>query len=36
MTSNKQLQNLLERVASGALDPDTARDLFEQILQLFV
>ena len=24
MTSNKQLQDLLERVASGALDPDTA------------
>src|SRR5258708_1974983 len=25
MTSNKQLQELLERVASGALDPETAR-----------
>jgi len=25
MTSNKQLKDLLERVASGALDPDTAR-----------
>ncbi len=26
MTSNKQLQDLLEQVASGALDPDTARE----------
>jgi hypothetical protein len=25
MTSNKQLQDLLEQVASGAIDPDTAR-----------
>src|SRR5215470_11876069 len=25
MTSNKQLKDLLERVASGALDPETAR-----------
>lgn len=26
MTSNKQLQDLLEQVASGAVDPDTARE----------
>jgi len=32
MTSNKQLQDLLERVASGALDPDTAR---AQLLEAF-
>src|SRR5689334_18406894 len=25
MTSNKQLQDLLEQVARGAIDPDTAR-----------
>src|SRR5215510_5523731 len=32
MTSNKQLQDLLEQVASGALDPDTAR---AQLLDAF-
>jgi len=32
MTSNKQLKDLLERVASGALDPDTAR---AQLLEAF-
>jgi len=32
MTSNKQLKDLLERVASGALDPDAAR---AQLLEAF-
>jgi NCAIR mutase (PurE)-related protein len=32
MTSNKQLQDLLEQVASGAVDPDTAR---AQLLDAF-
>jgi pyridinium-3,5-biscarboxylic acid mononucleotide synthase len=32
MTSNKQLQDLLEQVASGALDPETAR---AQLLEAF-
>jgi pyridinium-3,5-biscarboxylic acid mononucleotide synthase len=32
MTSNKQLKDLLERVASGALDPETAR---AQLLEAF-
>ncbi|HEV3140782.1 MAG TPA: nickel pincer cofactor biosynthesis protein LarB [Vicinamibacterales bacterium] len=32
MTSNKQLQDLLEQVARGAVDPDTAR---EQLLEAF-
>ena len=32
MTSNKQLKDLLERVASGALDPETAR---AQLLDAF-
>jgi len=33
MTSNKQLQDLLEQVARGALDPDTAREQLLDVLR---
>src|SRR3989441_9796264 len=33
MTSNKHLQDLLEEVARGALDPDTARDRLLEALR---
>src|SRR5260370_37826386 len=33
MTSNKQLQDLLEQVARGTLDPDTARERLLEALR---